>query len=250
MKLIVSFFIVIFGLIQGPNPKAMKESKPSTSGYIVKSVDKPISIDGNWDKPEWQEVEAASIALHMGPEPEKFIPKTQVKLRYDKDNIYGIFKVEDKYVRCVVQEVNGNVSSDSCVEFFFAPDTNSPLEYFNLEINCSGVPLFHYVTVPRKEFKKLKPEEIEQVEIAHTMPDKVDPEITEPVTWFIEFRVPLALLKEYREITTPAPGVTWKANFYKVAAKSSNPHYFTWNEVINPHPDFHLPKYFGKITFQ
>jgi len=250
MKLIVSFLIVLFGLIQGSKPKAMKETKSPISEYIVKSVEEPITIDGNWDKPEWEEVEAASIALHMGPEPEKFIPKTQVKLRYDKDNIYGIFKVEDKYVKCVVQEINGSVSSDSCVEFFFAPDTNSPLEYFNLEINCSGVPLFHYVTVPRKEFKVLKPEEIKQIEIAHTMPDKVDPEITAPVTWFIEFKVPLALLKEYREITNPAPGVTWKANFYKIAGQTSNPHYFTWNQVINSYPDFHLPKYFGKITFQ
>ena len=66
MKLIVSFLIVIFGLIQGPNPKVMKESNFPVSEYIVKSVDKPITIDGNWDKPEWQEVEAASIALHMG----------------------------------------------------------------------------------------------------------------------------------------------------------------------------------------
>lgn len=249
MKSIVSILIVIFGLIEGPKPKAMKESKAATSEYIVKFVNAPIAVDGNWDKPEWKEVEAASIALHMGPKPEKFIPKTQVKLRYDKEHIYGIFKVEDKYVKCLVQEVNGNVSSDSCVEFFFAPDTNSPLEYFNLEINCSGVPLFHHVTKPRKEFTVLEPEEIAQIEIAHSMPGKVDPEITEAVTWFIEFKVPLSLLKAHREITNPAPGVTWKANFYKIAGRTSNPHYFTWNEVINPHPDFHLPKYFGKLTF-
>ena len=250
MKLIISLLIVIFGLIESPKPKAMKESEASTLEYIVKHVKEPISVDGNWDKPAWKEVDAASIALHMGPKPEKFIPKTQVKLRYDQENIYGIFKVEDKYVKCLVQEVNGNVSSDSCVEFFFAPDTNSPLEYFNLEINCSGVPLFHYVTKPRKEFTVLKPEEIAQIEIAHSMPDKVDPEITEPVTWFIEFKVPLSLLKEHREITDPAPGVTWKANFYKIAGRTSNPHYFTWNEVINHRPDFHLPKYFGKLTFE
>lgn len=221
----------------------------STSEYIVKSVDQPITVDGDWEKPVWKEVEPASIALHMGADP-KFKPKTQVKLRYDKDNIYGIFKVEDRYVKCLVQEVNGNVSGDSCVEFFFAPDTTAPLKYFNLEMNCSGVPLLHYVTSPRKEYTVLKPEEIRQIEIAHTMPDKVDPEITEPVTWFIEFRLPIAMLKEHRTITHPAPGVIWKANFYKTGSQTSNPHYYTWNEVINHRPDFHLPKYFGKIIFQ
>lgn len=250
MKLIVFILIVIFGLKESPKLNPMKDGKASTLEYIVKAVNDPISIDGNWDKPEWKEVEAASIALHMGPKPEKFIPKTQVKLRYDKNNIYGIFKVEDKYVKCLVQEINGNVSSDSCVEFFFAPDTNTPLEYFNLEINCSGVPLFHYVTKPRKEFTVLKPKEIAQIEIAHSMPGKVDPEITKPVTWFIEFKVPLSLLKAHRTITDPAPGVTWKANFYKIAGRTSNPHYFTWNEVINHRPDFHLPQYFGKLIFE
>jgi len=249
MKLIVSLIILSFGLISIPNPKNMMINDAATSEYIIKSVNQPISVDGNWDKPAWKEVEAASIALHMGPEP-GFTPKTQVKLRYDKDNIYGIFKVEDRYVKCLVQEMNGNVSGDSCVEFFFAPDTAAPLKYFNLEINCSGVPLLHYVTSPRKEFTVLKPEEISQIEIAHTMPDKVATEITDPVTWFIEFKLPIAILKQHRNITDPAPGVTWKANFYKTASKTSNPHYYTWNEVINHRPDFHLPKYFGKIIFQ
>jgi hypothetical protein len=248
MKLIVSFIILSFGLIPVPKPINMINDM-SISEYMVKSVDQPITVDGNWDKAAWKEVEAASIALHMGPDP-GFTPKAQVKLRYDKDNIYGIFKVEDRYVKCQVQEVNGSVSGDSCVEFFFAPDTAAPLKYFNLEINCSGVPLFHYVTSPRKEYTVLKPEEISQIEIAHTMPDKVDPEITEPVTWFIEFRLPITMLKEHRNITNPAPGVTWKANFYKTASTTSNPHYYTWNEVINHRPDFHLPKYFGKIIFQ
>jgi hypothetical protein len=249
VNLIVSFIILSFGLISVPKNKNMMTKEAALSAYVVKSVDQPITVDGDWDKPAWEEVEAASIALHMGPDP-KFTPKTQVKLRYDKDNIYGIFKVEDKYVKCLVQEVNGNVSGDSCVEFFFAPDTSAPLKYFNLEMNCSGVPLLHYVTSPRKEFSVLKPEEISQIEIAHTMPDKVDPEITTPVTWYIEFRLPLAMLKKYRAITNPAPGVTWKANFYKTGSQTSNPHYFTWNEVINYRPDFHLPKYFGKIIFQ
>lgn len=249
MNPVYFLFILAFATFQNPNlKKPMSHSGPAPSEYLVKSVEKPIPIDANWEKEVWQEVPAAEIALHMGENP-AFSPTTQVKLRYDKQHIYGIFKVEDRYVRCVVEEINGPVSTDSCVEFFFAPDSRSPLEYFNLEINCSGVPLFHYVTAPRKTYEVVDAKKIEKIDIAHSLSGKIDPEIQEPLTWYIEFKLPLKLLKQYRNISTPAPGVRWKANFYKTGSKTSNPHYFTWNEVVNHRPDFHLPQYFGTLIF-
>ncbi|NHE59133.1 carbohydrate-binding family 9-like protein [Cyclobacterium plantarum] len=249
MKVGLFILMLTLGFFKSHFTDTMNHSAADPSTYMVHPVTKPILINGNWEKQEWREVPAIEIAFHMGETP-SFSPKTEVKLRYDKDNIYGIFKVQDRYVQCLVQEINGPVSTDSCVEFFFSPDVAAPLEYFNLEINCSGVPLLHYVTSPRKEYKVLDPEDIRQIEIAHSMPDKVDPEIREDTTWYIEFKMPVSILKEHRNISTPAPGVTWKANFYKTGSKTSNPHYFTWNEVINDRPDFHLPRYFGNITFQ
>ncbi|SHN24295.1 Carbohydrate-binding family 9 [Cyclobacterium lianum] len=249
MKLVPLVFVLVLGLYNSHFTDTMIQSTSEPSRYPVHPVTQPITIDGNWEKEVWRNTPSAEIALHMGDRPH-FSPKTQLKLRYDKKNIYGIFKVEDRYVRCLVQEVNGPVSTDSCVEFFFSPDVTAPLEYFNLEINCAGVPLMHHVTKPRKTYEVLDASDIAQIEIAHSMPDKVDPEIQDEVTWYIEFSMPLDILKKYREITTPAPGVTWKANFYKTGSKTSNPHFFTWNEVVNERPDFHLPAYFGEIIFQ
>lgn len=249
MQLIHFLFILIFVEYQTAIPDRMKPHGPNNSDYLVMPVNQPLTIDGNWEKAEWQEVPSADIALHMGEKPE-FSPRTQVKLRYDKQNIYGIFKVEDRFVQALVQEINGPVSTDSCVEFFFSPDVTAPLEYFNLEINAAGVPLFHHVTSPRKEYEVVDPGVIKQIEIAHSLPGKIIPEIQEATTWFIEFRLPVELLKQYRSITPPAPGVTWKANFYKTGSKTSNPHFITWNEVVNHRPDFHLPTYFGNLIFQ
>lgn len=249
MQLIHFLLILIFVESQNAIPDRMNHPIPNPYEYLVQPVDQPLTIDGNWEKPEWKEVPAADIARHMGETPE-FSPRTLVKLRYDKQNIYGIFKVEDKFVQALVQEINGPVSTDSCVEFFFSPDVSSPLEYFNLEINAAGVPLFHHVTSPRKEYEEVDPEAIKKIQIAHSLPGIVTPEIQEPTTWYIEFRLPIELLKQYRSITSPAPGVIWKANFYKTGSRTSNPHYFTWNEVINHRPDFHLPNYFGNLIFQ
>jgi len=58
------------------------------------------------------------------------------------------------------------------------------------------------------------------------------------------------MLRKYAKITQPKKGVTWKANFYKTSSRSTNPHYITWSEVKNPKPQFHLPQFFGNITFR
>ncbi len=62
--------------------------------------------------------------------------------------------------------------------------------------------------------------------------------------------LPVEILKKYASVEKPAPGVTWKANFYKCADKTSYPHWLTWNPVDHPSPNFHLPQYFGAIVFE
>ncbi|SMD43903.1 Carbohydrate-binding family 9 [Aquiflexum balticum DSM 16537] len=217
--------------------------------YQVNRLEGEILIDGVWDKPIWENVPTVEITHYMGNKPQ-FLPSTFAKLLYDDENIYGIFLVKDKFVHCLVQETNGHVSGDSCVEFFFSPDESKPLFYFNLEINCGGVPLMQYVTVPRKEYVFLDEAEIGKVEIAHSLPQKVFPEIVEDITWTIEFKLPFKILKQYAGISHPESGVKWKANFYKTASTTRNPHYLTWSHVDQPKPDFHLPKYFGTLVFK
>lgn len=216
--------------------------------YHVYPLDEPIQINAEWDKSPWTSIQGIHIENQMGDDP-KFRPKTQVKMTYDTEHIYVIFVVKDRFVRSVIQDYNGPVYGDACVEFFFSPDTQQPLKYFNLEVNCGGTPLMNYVTKPREEIYKLAPQEIEQIEIAHSMPKVVDPEIITPVNWTIEYRIPLALLEQVVKIDRPGPGIIWRANFYKTANTSSNPHYLTWSYVEFPKPNFHLPEYFGKIVF-
>jgi hypothetical protein len=219
------------------------------SVYKVIKFDKPITINGNWHKREWQNVEALELNYFMGGIP-KFQPVVKAKLMYDFDNLYVIFQVEDKYLRCVTRETNGPVWEDSCVEFFFSADSNSPLKYFNLETNCGGTALMFYNLIPRKNYLPLDADDINHIEIAHSLPKIIDPEITESVGWTLEYRIPFELLKKYANISPPEPGVIWMANFYKIADKTSNPHYLTWSYVDQVEPEFHLPQYFGKLIFQ
>jgi len=217
--------------------------------YTVKKLEQAMVVDGIWEKSQWQKAETLKILNNMGKIPH-FFPGTQAKLLYDEQFLYGIFKVDDHYVKCEVEETHGPVYTDSCVEFFFSPDENNPLYYFNLEINCGGVALMQYSTEPHKKFIYILPSDVAQIEIAHSLPKKVFPEMEEEVTWTIEFKIPFSILVNYSEISTPNSGVVWKGNFYKTASQTSNPHYITWAKIDRPKPDFHLPQYFGDLIFQ
>lgn len=217
--------------------------------YEVVRARKPVQIDADWNKASWKKVKPLTIEKYMGPIP-SFKPTVEAKMMYDDENVFVIFRVKDKHVRSLVQEYNGNVSGDACVEFFFSPDASLPERYFNLEINAGGTPLIFYVTKPWTGFQKLEAEDIRQIEIAHSLPSKIDPEIAEPVTWTIEYRIPLSMLKKFSKVTDPRPGVQWKANFYKTASQSTNPHWITWSYVNNPKPNFHLPQFFGTLIFK
>jgi len=207
-----------------------------------------MKIDANWHKKQWENIGAVDITNYMGTVPE-FHPEVKAKMMYDDKNLYVIFQVHDRYVRCITNNFNGPVWEDSCVEFFFSPDNNLPERYFNLEINCGGTPLMHYNIIPGKDVTMITLEDIKMIEIAHSLPMLVDPEISEPVTWTIEYRIPLILLEKYSKVTHPKSGIAWRANFYKIAENCSNPHYITWSVVENLKPNFHKPQFFGLLKF-
>jgi len=231
-----------------PTYKALQMNQQSHK-YQVNRTETPLeTVDANWNKNFWQEVEALSVDQVLG-DPPAHRPPTHAKIQYDDDAIYVIFQVEDRYVRAVEKEIHGSICSDSCVEFFFTPGEDIAAGYFNLEVNAGGVPLLHFQTVPRQT-QLLTEDEVRQIEIKSSQPKIIEPEITEPLTWTLEYRLPLAILEKYLPIAKPAPGVTWRANFYKCADATSHPHWLTWSPVNLPKPDFHVPVDFGLIIFE
>lgn len=225
-----------------------KRNKKKFPIYKVSELSKAMKIDGDWNKVQWRSVKALYLSHYMGQIP-SFRPNVYVKMMYDQENLYLIFKVKDRFVSSIIEEYNGPVSTDACVEFFFSPDINLPEQYFNVEINAGGTPLMAYHIDGKKEYHKFSVEDLERIEISHSLPGKVDPEIITPITWTIEFKLPFSILKKYGSVMHPKDGSIWNANFYKTASTGSNPHYITWSRVDNLKPDFHLPQFFGKLQF-
>lgn len=218
-----------------------------SKSYTINPVNQPLSIDSDWNKDVWKEIEPLELNHYMGPGP-IHRPQVQVKVAYDHDALYVIYQVHDQYVKSTRTAYQDPVYKDSAVEFFFCPSKSVSKGYFNLEINCGGTALFRFkspekgkILIPESEFQKM--------EIAHSLPKVVEPEIQEPVTWTLEFKLPFKIISPFYDLTLPRSGERWRANFYKIADESSHPHYLTWSEVRYPKPNFHLPHYFGDLMF-
>jgi len=219
--------------------------------HVVKRVNSPVPVDADWDKVVWKNIPPISLDHFMGEKPDHF-PKVQVKMAYDNNFIYLIWKVDDQYVKAVADENQGPVFRDSCVEFFFTPANSLGPKYFNLEINCGGTMLFYHqdhrdqsgTRVPVSE------KDMSEIKVAHSLPRMIPVEIKEKTTWYMEYAIPFEILSNYYGLQAPKSGSIWKANFYKCADGTSHPHWLTWSPVDFPKPNFHLPQYFGELEFE
>jgi len=187
---------------------------------------------------------------HFRPEGSAHQPDVRFRLLHDDANLYVQFQVQDRYVRSVQTAYQGMVCADSCVEFFVQPRADRG--YLTFEINAGGTLLLYYIEDATRapggfaKFQKVPPEWGTQVQIWHSLPAVVDPEIMEPVTWNIGYRIPRELLETYVGPLGNFSGQTWRANFFKCADQTSHPHWASWSPVVKL--NFHLPECFGNVV--
>ncbi len=214
--------------------------------YLVKHAAGPVKISAEWEDPVWNRAETAKLEV-VSPKSSSHHPCTQVRMLYDAQNLYGLFLVQDQYVCARSQHDQEQVCLDSCVEFFVRPAGEK--KYFNFEMNCGGtILLYHIADLFTKDYSHIPLEDLDTVERFHTLPRIVDPEIVEPVTWRLGFRIPLSFFVKYARIDTNLSGQVWHTNFTKCADKSSHPHWLLWQRL--PQGSFHQPDAFGELVFE
>jgi len=207
-------------------------------------------MSGAWEGAVWRN--AASLAVHcFRSEGSKHRPQTFCKLLYDERKIFGIFRVADQYVRCVHTGFQSDVWKDSCVELFVQPPESRG--YFNFEFNCGGALLASYVTNPLRIAGRLQecfPLDLHddlQIRRYASLPQIVEPEITTPTVWYLEFSIPLSVLEKYAGQLGALKKQTWRGNFYKCGNETSHPHWASWAPLACR--NFHDPASFGSLTF-
>ena len=225
-----------------------------SSAYSIQRADTALGTPNLNNDTLWSSAAVAQIT-HFTWEDSGHRPDARGHLLYDDNWLAVHFDVDDQYVRAIAEKFNDSVCTDSCVEFFVAPNED-PAEnaYFNFEVNCGGTMLLHACPSSAQRLAGADPvyvndEDGATILMTATLPKIVEPELTEPTSWSVEYHVPWALFEKYFGIKRPGPGDTWRGNFYKCGDRTSHPHWGSWSPVDTPNPSFHQPDFYQPLRF-
>ena len=219
--------------------------------YTIKPTATPPALNGAFASGAWGEAEEGRVA-HFGKESRGHCPDTRFRVLHDDNALYVKFEVRDQYVRSVQTAYQGLVCFDSCAEFFVQPCAGKG--YFNFEMNAGGTLLLYYIEDHRRtpdgfeKFAKVPETLARQMTIWHSLPAVVEPEIAEPTTWSVAYRVPMALFEAFIGPLGKLAGQTWRGNFFKCGDQTSHPHWGSWAPLTKL--NFHLPDCFGELRLE
>ncbi|MEO5802641.1 MAG: carbohydrate-binding family 9-like protein [Verrucomicrobiota bacterium] len=223
----------------------------ANSVYVLRKAKRAHDFTADWNSPSWKHAESLEIK-HFRKESGRHRPRTFVRLLYDLDGIHGVFKVQDRFVRCTRTRYGDEVWKDSCVEFFFQPKSDKG--YFNFEFNCGGAFLSCYITNPEripggfKDFTKIPFELGRRIRVRSSLAPVTTPEISEPIDWTLQFYIPFSLLEPFVGPLGKINEQECRGNFFKCAEENSHPHWASWSPVDEF--NFHRPRCFGTIQFE
>ncbi|MFB9865184.1 carbohydrate-binding family 9-like protein [Rufibacter immobilis] len=171
-------------------------------------------------------------------------PEVSFAVAHSNDCFFVKFYVEEDSIRAVFRQTNSPVYRDSCVELFIA--FNDEGEYYNLEFNSLGSCLMAFGE--RRENRQFLSEAvISQIKRYAQMTVGEPNKDGAAVKWELTLAIPVEVFSFHA--FTSLTGQSCKVNFYKCGDDLPEPHYLTWNHILAPEPDFHLPQYFGDLQF-
>ena len=195
--------------------------------YNIKKVSSRLSMND----PRWENAEVAILDevwedYHPSPY------TTVARLVHTDDALILKMTTNEWPLSITAMKFNDSVCIDSCMEFFFIPNTVDK-EYFNFEINPAAIALT-YLGEGRGNRTPFRVVD-EGVEI--------EASVVGEKGWSALAYIPYSfLLKHYSCVEKEM-----RANFYKCGNNTVIPHYSTWNRVELPKPDYHRPEFFGKL---
>ena len=173
-----------------------------------------------------------------------YAPEVGFRIAYHDQELFICFSVQEECTMALIQEDNGEVWTDSCVEFFLALDDSG---YYNFEFSCIGKALLGFrkerpnaVHAPAdimhaiKRFSTLGKENFSEKKIAGG--------------WELIVAIPTNAL--FRHNISTWKELSPRVNVYKCGDKLSQPHYLSWAPIDTPAPDFHVPRCFSALSFK
>ena len=210
---------------------------------VPKRAEEPVDFTA---EQIWRDVPALFVDNYLWMN-NGYTPTVNVRIFHTGRNLYLYYHVGEASVTIRHTTFGSDVFKDSCVEFFLNPFPGRSDKYFNMEFNALGVML---VGIGRDgdDHKRyyLRQDEVQGLTAIST--------IKSPVTglhgsdhWRLYLRIPKEVYE--KQYGFPFTEMRAIANFYKCGDETEWEHYGAWNRVNNPTPNFHLPQWFGELTF-
>lgn len=156
------------------------------------------------------------------------------------------FDVAERYTAALVTADNGEVWTDSCVEFFLAPGDESG--YYNFETTAIGRMLLGYRHT-HADAVHADAQVLASVLRTTTLP------FGEPFSeregdnrWSVTLAIPPKAL--FRHAVKDWSGFEGRINLYKCGDRLSHPHFLSWRPIRTEKPDFHRPEFFERAVFE
>ncbi|MEG2612351.1 MAG: carbohydrate-binding family 9-like protein [Alistipes sp.] len=172
-----------------------------------------------------------------------YTPRVEFRMLHTGTQLCIRFEVAEHSTAAVVVADQGEVWTDSCVEFFLAVDDSG---YYNFETNCIGTMLL--------AFRKERPTpEYAPVEVMHavrrisTLSRASFVERQGDNHWSLTLVIPPEAL--FRHAFSSWDGLRARMNLYKCGDHLSPPHFLSWRPIATTRPDFHRPEFFVPVDF-
>lgn len=187
---------------------------------------------------------AQSIACCNWPEQFPYAPQVTFRMFHTGDYLMLRFDVAERYTAALVTEDNGEVWTDSCVEFFIAPDGNG---FYNFEATSIGRLLLAHRTARTENVRHAAPEVLAAIRRMPSLPAEPFAEREGDNRWTLTLAIPPQAL--FAHTISDWSGVEARMNLYKCGDRLSHPHFLSWQPIETEKPDFHRPKFFRPVYF-
>ena len=173
----------------------------------------------------------------------KLLPVT-VHVAHDNEKIYLYYQVQGEELRAINTKDFQSVWEDSCVEFFV--QRKGEKSYRNFEFNVHGV-LLASQRESKESAEKLSHETMSSIVRFTTIKHYYSAEL-EVSDWTLYTEIPKQAIGF--SIDEEMSHHSIRANFYKCGDETTESHFISWNPIDLPKPNFHVPQFFGELTFE
>jgi len=234
-------------------------------GYTVTHINKPIAIDGNIDKPAWQNArwsdDFVDIEGDLKPKPSL---QTNVKMLWDDSTLYIAGQIRDPNVWAYLKHHDDIVFGDNDFEIFIDPE-NTTHQYFELEFNAINTVFDLFLNKPyRNNGNALISWDTKGLRLAVKIQGTLNNPGDVDKGWTVEVAIPFKALSMLNDVRPPSEGSEWRINFSRVewdtkvaggkyvklkdnAGNNLPEHNWVWSPqgVIN----MHYPERWGYLKF-